>query len=119
MGICPKVMGRAGSATCERDGVKTTWDRQGGAEDTGHQLVSWICMYWCAVGVSIIFPSAVFCEDGYKVKGRSFTLSLWSVSAFKTRMAGTARSVLVSQSCSHYDKVTSPSYIHKISSFSN
>lgn len=64
MGVWPKVMGGAGSATCERDGVEASWDGQGRAEDPGHQLVSWVSMYGCAGGVSLVFPPTVFCGGG-------------------------------------------------------
>lgn len=62
MGIWPKVVGRAGPAACDRDGVQASWDGQGGAEDPGHQLVSRVCVYRRAAGVSLIFPPTVFCE---------------------------------------------------------
>lgn len=62
MGFWSKVVRRAGSATGERDGMQASRDGQGGAEDPGHQLVSWVGVYGRAAGVSLIFPPAVLCE---------------------------------------------------------
>lgn len=54
-------MRRAGSAAGEWDGMEASWDRQGGAEDPGHELVSWVSVYGRAAGVSLVLPPAVFC----------------------------------------------------------
>lgn len=54
-------MGRTGSATGEWNSMEASRDRQGGAEDPGHQLVSRVCMYGRAAGVSLILPSTVLC----------------------------------------------------------
>lgn len=54
-------MRRAGSAAGEGDGMEASWDRQGGAEDPGHELVSRVAVYGRAAGVSLVLPPAVFC----------------------------------------------------------
>lgn len=54
-------MRRAGSAAGEWDGMEASWDRQGGAEDPGHELMSWVAVYGRAAWVSLVLPPAVFC----------------------------------------------------------
>lgn len=61
MGVWPEVVRRAGSATGEWDCVEASWDGQGGAEDPGHQLVSWVGVYGRAAGVSLVLPPTVLC----------------------------------------------------------
>lgn len=61
MGVRPQVVGRAGSATRERDCVEAAWNRQGGTENAGHELVSRVRVYGCAAGVSVVVPPAVLC----------------------------------------------------------
>lgn len=43
------------------DGVEATRHRQGGAEHTGHQLVGWVAMDGCAIGVTVVI-SPILCE---------------------------------------------------------
>ena len=61
VGVWPEVMGRAWSTTGERDSMEASWDGQGGAEDPGHQLVSWVSVYGRATGVALVFPPTVLC----------------------------------------------------------
>lgn len=61
VGVRPQVVGRAGSATCERDGVEAPRDRKGRTENAGHQLMSRVCVYGCAAGVPLVVPPAVLC----------------------------------------------------------
>lgn len=43
------------------DGMEASWHRQGGAEHTGHQLVGWVSMDGCTVGVAVVISPAVLC----------------------------------------------------------
>lgn len=70
MGVCPKVVGRAGSATGEWDGVEASRDRQGRAEDAGHQLVSRVGVYGRAAGVSLVLPPTVLFLCAVLLRGR-------------------------------------------------
>lgn len=54
-------MGRAGPAAGEGDGVESSRDGQGGAEDPGHQLVSRVGVDGRAAGVPVVVPPTVIC----------------------------------------------------------
>lgn len=46
--------------------MEAAWHRQGGAEHTGHQLVGWVGMDGCPVGVTIVISPAVLCGKNEK-----------------------------------------------------
>lgn len=52
-------MRRAGPAAGEWDRVEASWDGQGGTEDPGHQLVSWVGVYGRAAGVALVLSPTV------------------------------------------------------------
>lgn len=56
-----QFMRRTTRSRGQGDGMEAARDRQGGAEHTGHQLVGWVSMDRCAVGVAVVISPAVLC----------------------------------------------------------